>query len=126
MTLRRRSYWTEAVKAKKGKFQKAIGQGFGKEPVMKEVSGYIVGHIGIDKQHSTWVVTHIPSGKSIGPGYRTLKVAKLFAEGMASIIPKDKEPRLTPQMGTYAADYRNYLEGGGTLPFKEWKKKGNA
>ena len=115
MSLRRRSYLFEAARAKKGKFEIELWR------EKHEVTGYIVGHFGIDKRRE-WMITHLPSRLSLGTGFRTLKVAKKYAEEMVKFIPKSAD-RMTAEIADLAKGYRDYLQGGGNKAFKQWKKE---
>jgi hypothetical protein len=125
MSLRRHRYLVEAAKAKRGKFELTIGNPRSKSATKKEVSGYVLGHVGIHKSDYDWTVTHIPTGLAGASGLPTLKIAKLFAAYLAQITPAkgDNIEKLQASLqkhGRNAMDYRRYLQNGGSESFNGW------
>ena len=128
MSLRRREYLDEAVRAKRGKFEVTIGNPHVPSSTEKEERvGYIVGNLGIHKMpYGEWTVTHLPTGLSGGSGLPTLKAAKLYALYFNKVAPKssnvDKVQSAIQSHYRDAMDYRRYLQDRGDQEFAVWKK----
>ena len=119
MTLRRRTYLTEAKGFKKGEFEWTYNLGPGKGTEQRKVSGYVMGHIGIDKRGQFWFITHIPSGYGLG-NYKTLKRAKLFGQAAHKLISNSKDASIENSFRRDYKGYEAYLWNNGDMAFDAW------